>query len=224
MLLRGEHVYALSCCCEHWTQNTLRSRGPRRTVPLPVCAATTTLSLSLSTSNIPELVQAAKKVEEDWKAFGAQVDVRVFEPSDLNQSVIRPRKYDALLFGLVTGKNSDLYPYWHSSQRNDPGLNVSLYTNQRADKALERMRQATSSAAVAAEYAKLKAEIMADTPAIFLWSPDFIYAVPPKLHGVRLGAITTSSDRFLGVERWYVDTDHVWQIFAKKGEEIRAQD
>lgn len=182
--------------------------------------ASTTLALSLSTANIPELVLAAKQIEEDWKAFGVDVDVRVFEPSDLNQSVIRPRKYDALLFGLVTGKNSDLYPFWHSSQRNDPGLNISLYTNQKADKALEKMRVSTSTTVLASEYAKLKTEITNDTPAIFLWSPDFIYAVPSKLHGVNLNEITTSSDRFLGVEKWYVDMDHVWKLFVGNEKEI----
>jgi len=178
-------------------------------------AATTTLSLSISTANIPELVLAAKKLEESWKSFGVQVDVRVFEPSDLNQSVIRPRKYDALLFGLVTGKNGDLYPFWHSSQRNDPGLNIALYTNRKADQYLEKMRGATTSAALAASYAGFQAEIDNDTPAVFLWSPDFLYAIPNKLHGVDLGEITTSSDRFLGVEKWYVDIDHVWNVFVK---------
>lgn len=177
-------------------------------------AATTTLALSLSTANIPELVLAAKKLEETWTAFGAKVDVRVFEPADLNQSVIRPRKYDALLFGLVTGKSSDLYPFWHSSQRNDPGLNIALYTNRTADKLLEKMRTATSSGALSTGYAQLETEIANDTPAIFLWTPDFLYAIPAKLHGVELGEITTSPDRFIGIEKWYVDTDHVWSAFV----------
>ncbi|HVU06751.1 MAG TPA: ABC transporter substrate-binding protein [Candidatus Paceibacterota bacterium] len=183
-------------------------------------AATTTLAFTLSTANVPELVLAAKRLEETWTAFGARMDVQVYEPSDLNQSVIRPRKYDALLFGLVTGKNSDLYPFWHSSQRNDPGLNIALYTNQKVDKALEKMQAATSSSAAAASYATVKSEIANDTPAVFLWSPDFLYAVPAKLHGVELGEITTSSDRFLGVERWYVDTERVWDIFVKDKDSI----
>jgi len=180
----------------------------------------TTLSLSLSTANIPELVESAQKIKEGWSALGAHVDVKVFEPTDLNQGVIRPRKYDALLFGLVTGKNSDLYPFWHSSQRNDPGLNIALYTNTKVDKALEKMRTATSSAIVAAQYALFRKELDTDTPAIFLWSPDFIYAIPEKLHGVDLGEITTPSDRFSGIEDWYVETDTVWKIFVKDPQEI----
>jgi peptide/nickel transport system substrate-binding protein len=177
-------------------------------------AASSTLSLSLSTANVPELVMAAKSIEQSWTEAGAKVDVRVYEPADLNQGIIRPRKYDALLFGIVTGKNSDLYPFWHSSQRNDPGLNIALYTNAKADKLLESMRKATSTADVAALYDKFKTEIDADTPAIFLWSPDFIYALPDDLRGVRLGEVTTPSDRFLSVSDWYIETDHVWRVFA----------
>ena len=189
------------------------------TLGLKVKTGTTTLALSLSTANVPELVESARRIETAWTNMGAKVDVRVFEPTDLNQGVIRPRKYDALLFGLVIGKNSDLYPFWHSSQRNDPGLNVALYTNAKADKLLDLMRKATSTEARKDEYAQLKTEVDADTPAIFLWSPDYIYAVPDKLHGVALGEITTPSDRFIGVEKWYVATDRVWNIFARNNKD-----
>lgn len=182
--------------------------------------SSSTISITLSTANIPELVESAKKIEENWKSLGAIVDVQVFEPADLNQGVIRPRKYEALLFGIVTGKNADLYPFWHSSQRNDPGLNISMYTNTTADKALERMRVATSTEAVSSQYAVLKEEIDTDAPAAFLWSPDFIYAVPTKLQGVMLGEITTPSDRFIGVSNWYVKTDHVWNVFLDHEDEI----
>ncbi|MEN9621867.1 MAG: hypothetical protein RLZZ67_301 [Candidatus Parcubacteria bacterium] len=182
--------------------------------------SSSTLALSLSTANIPELVATAKKIESDWSSLGAHVDVQVFEPADLNQGVIRPRKYDALLFGLVTGKNSDLYPFWHSSQRNDPGLNIALYTNTKADKALEKMRTSTSTSAVVAQYNLFRKEFDTDTPAIFLWTPNFIYAVPDKLHGVTLGEITTPSDRFNTVEQWYVETDTVWKIFVKDQKDI----
>lgn len=182
--------------------------------------SSSSLSVSLSTANVPELVESARKIEEDWKELGVNVDVRVFEPTDLNQGVIRPRKYEALLFGIVTGKNADLYPFWHSSQRNDPGLNISLYTNATTDKILEKMRTATSTKEIAEQYIKLKAEIDKDTPATFLWSPDFIYAIPRELGGIHLGEITTPSDRFARVEKWYLKTDHVWNIFLKENDVV----
>jgi len=178
--------------------------------------ASTTISFSLATANIEELVSSAKKVIEDWKEMGASVDLRVFEQSDLNQSIIKPRKYDALLFGLVIGKSPDLYPFWHSSQRNDPGLNIAMYTNTKADKALEKMREAKDDLIFKEEYEKFREEIENDVPASFLWSPDFIYAIPEKLKGVELSRITTNNDRFANIQSWYTKTDMVWQYFANK--------
>lgn len=181
----------------------------------PKSGATTTLSFSLSTANIPELVEAAKHIQEDWKAAGVDTDVKIFESSDLNQTIIRPRKYEALLFGMVTGANPDLYAFWHSSQRNDPGLNIALYTNAKADKFLEGMRQASDPAVVSSQYQQFLTEIHTDSPAVFLWSPNFIYAIPEKVQGVELSQITNPSDRFLDIENWYISTDRVWTIFNK---------
>ena len=45
--------------------------------------------------------------------------------------------YDSLLFGEIVNRESDLYAFWHSSQRKDPGLNVAMYTNAKVDKILE---------------------------------------------------------------------------------------
>ncbi len=182
--------------------------------------ASSTLSFSLATANIPELVESAHIIEEAWKKLGASVLVRIFEPGDLNQSVIRPRKYDSLLFGIVTGRNPDLYPFWHSSQRNDPGLNIALYTNTKADKLLESMRSTSDSAKAKEALANFEKEIESDTPAIFIWSPDFIYVVPKKLSGASLGEITTPADRFLNIHNWYVKTDKVWRIFASDRDSI----
>ena len=179
-------------------------------------SGTTPLSFSLSTANVPELVDAAKHIEEDWLSAGIKTDVKIFESSDLNQTIIRPRKYEALLFGMVTGTNPDLYAFWHSSQRNDPGLNVSMYTNAKADKLLETMRQTADTAELAEQYASFAKEIETDSPAVFLWSPNFIYAIPDRIKGVSLGQITSPSDRFLDIEHWYTDTDQIWKVFEQK--------
>jgi ABC-type amino acid transport substrate-binding protein len=63
----------------------------------------------------------AQKLQDTWKRLGAKVDVQVFDSTDLEQNVIRPRKYDSLLFGEVVDRVEDLFAFWHSSERNDPG-------------------------------------------------------------------------------------------------------
>ena len=76
-----------------------------------------------------------------WAKIGVKVNLQFFETSNLNQDIIRPRKYDALLFGEIVGRDMDLFAFWHSSQRNDPGLNIASYTNIKTDKILEGIRK-----------------------------------------------------------------------------------
>lgn len=173
------------------------------------------LRFSLSTSNTPELKAVANMLKEMWEAVGAKVDVKVFEAGNLNQNVIRPREYDALLFGEVIGRELDLFAFWHSSQRNDPGLNIALYANITADALLEKGRTERDTKLRDETYLGFEREIKKDVPAIFLYSPDFIYILPEHMRGVSLGSITTSRDRYLNIHEWHVRTDKVWGIFSK---------
>ncbi|MBI2617988.1 hypothetical protein HYW58_00865 [Candidatus Kaiserbacteria bacterium] len=173
------------------------------------------LRFSLSTSNVPELKAVANMLKEMWEKVGAQVDIKVFEAGNLNQNVIRPREYDALLFGEVIGRELDLFAFWHSSQRNDPGLNIALYANITADALLEKGRTELDAALRETVYLNFEKEIKKDVPAVFLYSPDFIYILPEYVRGVLLTSVTTSKDRFLNVHEWYIRADKVWGIFSK---------
>ncbi|HLP43758.1 MAG TPA: ABC transporter substrate-binding protein, partial [Candidatus Nanoarchaeia archaeon] len=175
---------------------------------------TVALTFSLATSDAPELKQIAEEIKEDWEEIGVSVDVRVFEIGDLNQNVIRPRKFEALLFGEVVGREFDLYPFWHSSQRNDPGLNIALYANISADKILEEIRSTQDQDTRRAKVDEFEALFKADMPASFIYSPHFIYLVPKKLMNVSLGQLIGPSERFNNVQEWYIETNKVWKIFA----------
>ena len=52
-------------------------------------------------------------------------------------------------------------------------------------------------------------------PAVFLYSPNYIYTVPDKLKETSMGQIISPSDRFLNIHSWYTETENVWKIFAK---------
>ena len=177
--------------------------------------ASTTLTFDIYTADTSDLKQTANLVQKSWNTLGAQVDVKVFESGYLYQNVIRTRSYDALLFGEQIGKDRDIYAFWHSSQRNAPGLNISMYTNSKADKILENIRSTNDGAARMASYTQLDQMIQTDLPAIFLYSPDFIYAVPKALHGLILSSITTPTDRLNSIRSWYIQTEKVWKLFAR---------
>lgn len=179
---------------------------------------TSTLAFSLSTSNTPELKAAVQVLKETWEQVGAHVEVKIFEPGDLNQNVIRPRKFDALLFGEVVGRDLDLFAFWHSSQMTDPGLNIAGYANIDADRLLENARTTTDRNRRNEKYQAFLKEIGADHPAIFLYAPDFIYIRSPKIRGLTLGAITTPAERFLNVHQWYMDTEYLWDFLAPRAQ------
>ncbi len=175
---------------------------------------TTTLAISISTSDVPELKGMAEEVKKAWETLGAQVDLKIFETGDLNQNVIRPRNYEALFFGQVVNRDTDLFAFWDSSEKTDPGLNIALYSNATVDKALENARNLVSTEDRLAEYRKVEGQIESDVPAIFVYSPEFLYIVPKDLQGMTTPRVNEAKDRFLGIEKWYRETDRVWRIFA----------
>ena len=176
---------------------------------------TQTLSFSISTGNVPELRAAAEYLRKTWDSVGADVTVQIYDQGDLAQNVIRPRKYDALLFGEVIGREPDLFAFWSSSERLNPGLNIAMYTNASADKLLSQLRATTDEGQKNALYQQFTTIIAKDDPAVFLYAPDFVYIVPKDIAGLDLGFIETPSDRFLSVTNWHQETDKVWPLFAR---------
>lgn len=177
-------------------------------------AKLTMSDLTLKTSNVPELKAVASAVKADWEKLGIETDIELYEPGDLNQNVIRPRKYDALLFGMVIGRSEDLYAFWDSSQKADPGLNIAGYVNKTVDGLLEDARGTSNAANRLADLQKIEDDISADYPAAFIYAPDFVYAVPKGLKGVELPQISVPADRFANVDNWYLRTQSVWPFFA----------
>lgn len=174
------------------------------------------LEFILSTSNAPELTATAQELASQWSKIGAKVSVQVYDFSDLDQSLIRPRKFEALLFGEVLGRNPDLYSFWHSSQRLAPGLNITQYTNATADKLLEDARKQTDPSLRIVKYEKFQAELAKDTPAIFLYSPYFLYTLPEKIKGADFPSLVVPAERFSTIQNWYINKEKVWGIFTSK--------
>src|SRR5574343_477640 len=167
------------------------------------------LEFSISTTDSEDLKKVAEIVRASWEKLGAKVNVKVFEYGDLSQNVIKTRKYDALLFGEIVSKNLDLYAFWHSSQKNYPGLNVAMYVNSKADKILEDTRVESEDKDKENLYATFEKIIREDVPAVFLYSPEYTYILPNKIKGYENTHMSNPFDRFYGIEKWYIETDYI---------------
>jgi peptide/nickel transport system substrate-binding protein len=169
------------------------------------------LSFTISAPNVDELIEIAEIVKESLLRYGIGITIKIFENSDFHEKVIRPRDYEILLFGYMIEKPTDLYAFWHSSQKNDPGFNISLYSNNKVDKELEKLRKDKNSSDIQI----LLDEINKDIPAVFIYSPAYTYLLPKKIKGENI-SITEKQDRFLDIRNWYIQTRSIWNIFIKK--------
>lgn len=170
------------------------------------------LKLTITTvGNVPEFEKTAEVLKINWEKIGATVDIRYYDLSDLNQKIIKDRDYEVLLYGTVVKSDADLYAFWHSSQIKEPGLNLSGYTNTKVDNALEKIRGAKQSDDLSLSYDTLISEISSDNPAVFVYSPEFIYISNKKIYGINLSGVIAPEDRYKNIADWYINTEYIWK-------------
>lgn len=172
-----------------------------------------TLSVTLRTSNSPLFASLVEVVAKQWQAIGVQVTIEQFEQTGLVQSVIRTRDFQALLFGLDMNRTQDLYPFWHSSQRDDPGLNIAEYTNLTVDALLEKARTEQDDSS-RKEYLTEAGQIIAkEMPAIFLFQPTLTYLVQSDITVSPMRDLGRPADRFTTITDWHTESESLWPVF-----------
>lgn len=172
--------------------------------------ASTTIEITLATANTDEMKKVAEMIKTDWEKIGVKTTLTIYEVSDLNQSVIKERDFEALLFGTITQNPSDLYAFWHSSQRTYPGLNISNYVSKKLDTNLETLREDGDELARISAYEAVKKEFAEEVPGIFLFAPSLIYIVNDKITSPLPYYSYDNASRFALIENWYRHTDYVW--------------
>jgi len=171
----------------------------------------TKLEFELVTTDWPELVQTADLLKAQWAKIGAVVDIKVLTISDLQQNYIRTREYESLLFGQGISFNPDLYSFWHSSQKRDPGLNLSLFENKNADDLLESIRQETDQSKRIEDYQKFQTILAQEVPAVFLYGRLYLYPTNTTVRGMDVQNINNPQQRFVDVNKWYVKTKRIFK-------------
>lgn len=169
------------------------------------------LEITLTTVNQPENTKAAELIAESWQNIGVKVNLQIIEGSKISREVIKPRNYEILLFGIIVGSNPDPYPFWHSSQVQDPGLNLALLADREVDKLLEDAKTTTELEKQTENYQHFQDILATKIPAIFLHTPTYTYVVDQKIKGVSLDRIIIPADRFNDLQDWYIKTTRKYQ-------------
>jgi len=168
------------------------------------------LQFTLTTINQPQLVQTANILKDYWQKIGVTVYIKTVNLTDL-KDIIKNRDYDALLYGEALGQEPDLYPFWHSTQIQDPGLNLSEYQDKNSDELLQDARETTDPNQRTQDYEKLQDTILSQAPALFLYNPNYLYWVSEKVQNINTTKIVDPAKRFANVANWYIDTRRIWK-------------
>lgn len=163
---------------------------------------------------VPEakfLIETAKILKEDWQKAGVNINPIILKTSDVIETAIKPRNYQMVIFGNTLNNNPDVFSFWHSSQRFEPGLNLALYSDKSADNLLESIRQNLNEDSRLEDLSKFQKIINDAKPAVFLYSPKYLYAAPKDLGGFSAESIAAPANRFEEVNGWYLKTARVFK-------------
>ncbi|MCA9356436.1 peptide ABC transporter substrate-binding protein [Candidatus Nomurabacteria bacterium] len=176
---------------------------------------TTYLSLKIATSDTPELISVAEEIQRNLQKIGIAVEIQIFDIGTLNQDIIRPREFEALLFGEIIEHESDLFAFWHSSQRKDPGLNVTEYTVSAVDSLLEKMRSGTGDYDKEKTISSFISEYKKAPSAVFIYNPHLTIVHTKSIKNWVTTNIAESSDRLSTIYKANIYSEYLYSLFNK---------
>ena len=182
------------------------------------------LNFELVTLESSELIQTAAVIQSQWAKLGITITVRTVSPADFQNDILKNRNYDILLSGERYGVDSDPYAFWHSSQVDFPGLNLSLFADADADDNIEDGRSALTLETRASAYEDLQKIVAEELPALFLYQPSYPFAVAKNLKGVEIQYLFSPSDRFSKINLWHTKTRKIFSRLTQDTAETQNQE
>jgi len=168
------------------------------------------LEITLTTIDQPHLIRLAEAIQQQWQDIGIKTNIRYLPSAELENEAVAPRDYEVLLLGQVLGAIPDPLPFWHSSRKREPGVNLALYENDQADKLLEQARATIDPEERQRLLEQFQEILLDDAPAIFLYRLDYLHFVSPSVQGYDLEKITLPHKRFSTIADWYLNTQPDW--------------
>jgi peptide/nickel transport system substrate-binding protein len=174
------------------------------------------LKLSVVTIKDNDYERVLETLAGQWRELGVQIDTVVIDPSDTSrnaaQETLQSRDYDVLIYQLSIGADPDVYAYWHSSQANPLGLNLSNYSDIVADDALVSARSRLEPGLRNAKYITFSKQWLADAPAVGLYQSVAYYVTSYNDQSYNDKNVFVSQfDRYQDVLYWSAGSQTVYK-------------
>ncbi|MBU4381341.1 ABC transporter substrate-binding protein [Candidatus Parcubacteria bacterium] len=163
---------------------------------------TTVVKSSLSYSNSKELSLVANYIVQEAKKLNLEIELNPLTPAEINNLISTERDYDLILLGEEVGHDPDRYVFWHSTQQQYPGLNLSQFSNIRVDKALEKGREETDPEQRLEHYSIFQTVINEEVPALFLYHEVYYYNMSDKIKAPLIDDLYYPWERLRDFVKW----------------------
>jgi len=160
------------------------------------------LSFTLSYYDNSLNERLANSLKELWKAEGIVLNLEPLSYKQITQEIVATRDFELLMFEVETTVDPDQYNLWHSLKSNYPDLNISGYSYERVDILLEDARRSTKLETREKNYSLFQRYLTQDSPAIFLYHPNYTYVVKDTVQISDISSIYYPYQRFDNVEYW----------------------
>lgn len=168
------------------------------------------LSFKLSTPLLDENILLANLIAQQLEDIGIRVELEFLTLAQMQDKVLKNKDFEILLNTQIIGSDPDISSFWHSSQING-GLNFISYKNTEVDSLLlEARKQVNDQEARIEKYHKIQELIVKDKPAIFLFSPQYLYIIDQKIKGYYGQSIISPRHRFASISDWYIKTKRIF--------------
>ncbi len=129
-------------------------------------------------------VNAAQILQYQLSQVGIDMKIRVMEWQAFLNTVVHPRKFDAIILGWGLSLMPDAKSIWHSKSDVMGGFNLVGYNNKIVDKLIEQGESTIDKNKLGDIYKKIFKIIADDLPYIFLYLPNNITSVNKDIKNV----------------------------------------
>ena len=129
-------------------------------------------------------INAAQILQYQLEKAGVKMSIKVMEWQAFLNTVVHPKKFQAVLLGWSLALMPDAFPLWHSSSSKLGGFNLVSYENEKVDKLIEQGSTTINRDELGNIYKEIFKIITDDLPYLFLYIPDAITVINKDIKNV----------------------------------------
>lgn len=169
------------------------------------------LKLTITVADDSELNSIANILKLSWEEVGIRVSVDSIENDKLIEDLIPNRNFQVLINFQEVSPDPDQYVLWHTTQVRKS--NITGIRSPKLDKLLEDTRKVEERDKRKINYELFTKLLLDESPALFLYYPQYIWVVSDKVSGIDLNGFTFTKDRFDSYKKWMIKNGYRFSAF-----------